>query len=210
MNYATTTNYGLVKPLPSTTVYDALVTLLPQFCDSVDAALTRGGIAPPNTPDLAALTGRVSTLETRPYAALHQTTAQTNLGTGWQTVTLDAETEDSHNGHAAGAAGYTVPVGQGGLYEVSGAIAFATTATANLLLQARVMVNGALRPNSYGAGGSWSQTAAVTTVPLSTKLMRLAAGDVVTLMGYNGGSAWATNATPTTGATSHLMLRRVG
>lgn len=212
VQYGVTPNYQIHYPLPQTTMAD-LAGVLGDQAAGIDAALTRGGIAPPNAADLVAVAGRVSTLEAanaaRGYAALHQINPQTGLAIGWQTITLDAETEDSHNGHATGP-GYTVPSGLSGVWEISGAVAFAALSVAGALVQTRVLVNGNLKPNSYGSGGPWSQTTGVLTAPVAARLVRLAAGDVVTVQGYYNNATWATSAAPTTGATSHLSLRRIG
>lgn len=63
MTQYTTTNYGIayadsLEPLAS------YADITAQVASTVDAALTRGGIAPPNAADLAAVAGRVTSLET--------------------------------------------------------------------------------------------------------------------------------------------------
>lgn len=62
MSYDVTPIYGIHKPTGMTTALE-LAAVLGQMVDTVEAALARGGIAPPEAQALAAVAGRVSTLE---------------------------------------------------------------------------------------------------------------------------------------------------
>lgn len=125
-----------------------------------------------------------------PRAHLYQSVAQTALPTGWVQIILDSEAVDTANGHAAGAAGYTVPAGQAGRYQVSGHVSYGSFSS-NLTTVAGIRVNGAM--TTWGNGPLIQQGSnAATANYTGEKLLTLAAGDVVTLWGRVDGSGWAT------------------
>lgn len=170
--------------------------VLERMAKSVDAALTRGGIAPPEAQDLVAVAGRVSSLENRVRAFLYQATAQTGLATGWNTVSLDAEAIDTHSGHAAGP-GYVIPVT--GFYLVDGQVQ-SIRASSGLLATCRVQVNGADVPGGWGSQTTTQATADLGLV-LGAKVLSLTAGQVLTLQGFINGSGWATQSAIAAGQT---------
>lgn len=150
----------------------------------------------------------------QPRAQLYQKTAQTALALGYQTIALDAETVDTHSGHAGGP-GYAVPAGHGGPWRIAGTVAFGAIGAGNasgITVGARVLVNGnplvgnppILMPVSSTNG---------CVIPLPEAEFQLAAGDVVTLQGYVNTGGWGTlapGAADTPGAsTSRLTLSRI-
>jgi hypothetical protein len=207
MTLYTTPIYGIAWTDDEAPLVD-LAAVSQDVAETLEAALALGGIAPPEAQDLIALTGRVVALEApRPRAFLHQSTAQTGLLTGWQTITLQAETIDTHAGHAPGAAGYTVPAGQGGDYEVDGGVAFLGMAT-GLDCKVRVVVGGAVVP--AGQGDRRPSSSATQTLGLGARQLTLAAGAVVTLQAHVNSGGWATAVDNAAGEHSWLSIKRVG
>lgn len=185
--------------------------------ESIADALTAGGVVPPGAADLTAeantraagdiaLDARLDLLENRPRATLYASAAQSALTATWQTITLGAETIDSHGAHAAAAAGFTVPAGQGGVYWIDGLVAFAAT-TVGATLGTRLQL-GATTVLA-GPQGPWG-SAGGTLLALAGGLVTLAAGDVVTLQGFCSAASWATFGGASPGAsTSRLSLHRI-
>lgn len=173
---------------------------------TTEAALQAHGLAAPGASDLLAVSGRVTTLETRARATLYAAAAQSGLTAGvWVTITLGGETVDSAGGHAAGAAGYTVQTGQAGDYWVDGLVAFGNVASGNTL-GTRILVGST--PVLAGGQGPWASPNGCL-VPVAGGLITLAVGNVVTLQGF-AGATWATLGGASPGAsTSRMSLRRV-
>lgn len=125
----------------------------------------------------------------------------------WVAVTLDGETIDTHAGHAPGAAGYTVPAGQGGLWMVSGGV-YHTGLGAGATLAVAVQVNGA---RTLTSGGTYIGSIPAPTsgyLNVESKLLTLAAGDVVTIAA-NGSTVWQPTVVTANGHASQLNLLRV-
>jgi hypothetical protein len=203
----TTPVYGLAYCDTDTPLVD-LAAVSQTFATTTEAALVRGGIAPPAAQDLATLSGRVTALETgRPIAFLRQTTAQTGL-VGWTAILFQTEDIDTHNAHSTttNTSRFTVPAGQGGIYAVEGVVDCASTAT-SVQLVARLHKNGTFLPAGKG-GSAVTNTAAGGDALVSTDrhLITLAAGDYIELVG-NGGTSWSTIA-PVDGG-SWLAVERI-
>jgi hypothetical protein len=126
----------------------------------------------------------------------------------WFTLILQAETVDTHNGHALNATGYTVPTGQGGLWEIDGTVHYVGLANPSLFAT-RIAVNDAVIPNVGHGAYVQSVAGGAGMMPTGRKLVTLAAGDVVTLQGY-GGSIWQGSSAPALGQSSQLSLTRIG
>lgn len=148
---------------------------------------------------VSTLSGRVGAVEgVVPNAFAHAQIFATSLGgtaaaNTWTKVPLGGETHDSHGGHAAGAEGYTVPTGQGGVYLIDGILAVVETG-ANAFVKSALYVNNA-RPQDVGYrgsvihGGNGSIFGGSATLPLGAVLLTLTAGQTVTLWG-NCSTTW--------------------
>lgn len=209
----TTPIYGLPYPAQGQPIRDTRL-ILENLAKLVEAALQNGGIAPAGAADIAALAGRVATLEAgRARATLYATAPQGGL-VSWATINLYGETTDSANGHVTGgspAAGYTIPAGQGGDWLVSAQVPLVPGAAGNAAL--RVMKNGSTNANvalPIGHGEYLSVGTSGGTVSLAPRILPFAAGDVITLQALAAGT-WSTQADTTVGGlTSSLTLLRVG
>lgn len=141
-------------------------------------------------------------------AMLYATATSAVAGaTTWFTLNLAGEMIDTHGGREGAAGSYTVPAGQGGLWELEGAVHYVGLASP-AVFATRVAVNGVVPANiGHGAyvqaiyGGSGM-------MPTGRKLVTLAAGDVVALQGF-GGSIWQGGANLALGQTSQLSLVRI-
>lgn len=148
-------------------------------------------------------------LGAQPRAQMHALTAQSGLANGWATITLDGETVDTHNGHAAAGPGFIVPAGQGGQWRVSGAVAVAAIASSGITVGVRVVVNGNPLVGSPPTLGPFS-TPNGCIIPFPEHELTLAAGDAVTLQGFVGTGGWGTIAGGAAGAsTSKLRVERI-
>lgn len=146
----------------------------------------------------------------QPRAQLYARAADvgSGLAAGYFTLLLGGETSDTHGGHAAGASGYTVPAGRGGVWRVSGLVALGA-ATAGAMCGGRFQVNGgqtvANPPVLMPAGN-----AAGSTVPLPPVELTLNAGDVVTMQGYVAVAGWSYSGSDIAGgATCRMNLERI-
>lgn len=96
-------------------------------------------LEPDDPPDIASATqdlaeaaeAQLITARTPPVAQLRQTSVQTLTHNNWAALSMQAEDHDSHGGHSTSTntSRYTCPTGQGGVYELAGAAAFAANAT---------------------------------------------------------------------------------
>lgn len=167
-----------------------------QLAQSIEAALTAGGLAPPNTPDLAALSARVTTVEQRqtasPFArigALATTPAQ-NLTSGtYATVLLTTSEEDSHTAYTPANGRWTCPNGWAGLYEVGGTVQFAASSAGRrfgriVRTAAGQAINYNSPENARAIESSPPVASGLTTLSVGPFLHRLAAGDYLTLDAY--------------------------
>lgn len=173
--------YQLVAP--GTTPVWETADQLALTVDRIEAALVRGGIAPPAAQDLATLAGRVTTLEGLPICALRKATAQT-IGAGWLPITFDNEIYDPGDMHkAATPSRVTVPVK--GLYRFAGTLPFAPT-TATVRIGAQWRVNGGVIPpaSSFTVGGTMDYSVAPPTL-----LWPLNAGDYVEMFGLHNAAS---------------------
>jgi hypothetical protein len=197
-----TTNYSLAYADVDTPLVD-LASISQSLATSVDTALTAGGVTPPNASDLVVVAGRVTTLEQKARAQLYQVTAQTGLAAGWQQITLTGETIDNQNGHAVAATGYTVPAGHSNIYLISGQVVVAGVTG---LVALAIRVNGVALPNI--GHGEYETTSGAQARSISSRLVTLTAGQVVTLWAQVTGATWATQVdlTSTVGLTSQLTL----
>lgn len=167
----------------------ALVSRL--VADTVEAALVRGGIAPPEAQDLATLAGRVSTLETLPIVALHQTAQQT-LPVGWSTMLWQAEDYDPDDLHSPTTNPSRVTIKRKGLYRLAGHVPAVTGSSG--LLWARWLKNGTAIPyaaqTKVVSGGNGNGEAA----PVASPLVTLLPNDYVELsVAMTGGTGtWST------------------
>lgn len=137
--------------------------------------------------------------------AVIQTTAQTGLASGWQTLNMQAETIDTHNGHAANASTFVVPAGCAGLYAVDGGVCFGPIDTA-LFQGVRIVKNGSPYQGCVGNFGKLGG-ANGTVTPLGLKYIALAVNDTIAIQGYVNGTGWATAVN--SDSTSWFGLQRV-
>jgi hypothetical protein len=156
----------------------------------------RAQVATPSASADIATKGYVDGLTSSfPYARLRQTVAQTGLANGWADMVMGVADLDSHAGWAAGTPSrYTVPAGQGGIYAVTGGIAFAGTASSGLTFAVRFIKSG-----SAIAGAQtfevWPHTGG-GLLNSGRHLVSLAAGDFIIFQGYVNGAGWATMGPP--------------
>lgn len=211
---AFTTNFQLEFLAPGEPIKNTRA-VLERMTKSIDAALTRGGVAPPAAQDLVAVAGRTTSLETR---ATNLETRATNLeaaparhlGTlvpgaaalsqpaAWTEVALGAELNTSgaivtRAGAAPGR--YVAP--RSGYYRVGGAIAFSSPPAGSIVRAACIGTNGRERIGvaSLGAGIgpvlgstqviSYANGSTYAVNPTTPRRVYLAAGEWVSLWGYS-------------------------
>lgn len=96
---------------------------------AIEAALIRGGIAPPNAADLATLAGRVTALEAPlPLVVLRQS-ASTSHATGWTTINWQAEDHDPDGLHDPAVNPSRITIRKKGLYRIRGQVAAVASAS---------------------------------------------------------------------------------
>lgn len=107
MTIATTPTYGIAY-CDTSTQLNQLADVTSQAATTIEAALIRGGIAPPNAADLAALVGRVSTLETsNALGPLVTSAAGFTAATGWTVGSVAARKLGGGRAYLAITATYT-------------------------------------------------------------------------------------------------------
>lgn len=179
---------------------------------TTEAALVRGGIAPPAAQDLATLAGRVSALEVRPRARLLADSAAgvSYPNAGYSVVPLAApspaaRTFISGMGWASGTPSrLTCQVA--GLYLIGGAIGWSINGTGDRL--AALRLNGADYPGS--ASNIDAPAAYHATVDIGLQFVDLAVNDYIELVGHQTSGAALAPAPNNTNQCGRLTAVRIG
>lgn len=126
----------------------------------------------------------------------------------WGKIPLQVESIDTHGMHTGANVFCTVPAGQGGIYEVSGQIAF-TAFTSNARYNTGIFINDALA-DAIGHG-SFANNNPTTgfIVPIAARPFQLNAGDTIGIAGRSNNTwqAWVEAATDE--VTSFCYIKRV-
>lgn len=176
-------------------------TITQQVAETVAAALTRGGIAPPGATDLAAeantravadtaLGNRATALENGgalPLVTLRQTAAQ-SCQVGWTSLTWGAEDYDPDDLHSLTTNPTRVTVKRKGLYQLSASVPLNPAASTRCAL--RWVRNGITSPLAPGAT-AWAPNVAANGDTLHAPRLSwtLLVGDYIELQVGNAGSA---------------------
>lgn len=154
---------------------------------TVEAALVRGGVAPPAAQDLAALAGRVTLLETLPMCVARATATQ-SLAAG-VFVPLNFQTTDVNDGGMFTTAAPTrVTITKKGLYRLDGVVAHGGSIPSTVRVGAQLQKNGAaIAMGTKNTAGAAANASSPVDVP--SLLVTLNAGDWVSLAGVQSTAA---------------------
>lgn len=153
---------------------------------TTEAALVRGGVAPPAAQDLAALAGRVTLLETLPMCVARATATQSIAAGAF--VRLNFQTTDVNDGMFSVAAPDRITVTKKGLYQLNGVAAHGGSIPSTVRVGAQLQKNGAAiamgTKNTAGAAGNAS-----SPVDVPSLIVTLNVGDWVSLAGVQSTAA---------------------
>lgn len=134
-------------------------------------------------------TWKTPNLDHAMFFGVSNNTSGTVAANTWYAPSLGGvEVIDSHNGHAPSDNRYIVPAGQGGLWEVSGHVAYVGLGNPARFATS-IHVNGVIVPG-FGHGAYIESVAGGSGIMFTgTKLLNLVAGDIVAVMG-RGSTIW--------------------
>lgn len=153
-------------------------------------------------------------------AFMYMDTGVTGRASGWQHISLNAESLDTHNGHTIGSVTgddtdssgkqtnrYVIQPGQAGTYKVSG-MSSMISGTATAQIQSRILKNGAVLAGAHGASNTAGNSSQALT---GEKMHVMAEGDWFSMQAYCSVGGWEsyTSENSSGGSTSWMSVERI-